>query len=95
MWEKAGGKTRFAEMKVKREESKSRAKVKREFATEAEAKRDKEKAVAARVCPGDTACHCCVETRLFIETELHRRVRASLPCDAAACANMCCRVYVF
>ena len=74
MWEKAGGKTRFAEMKVKREESKSRAKVKREFATEAEAKRDKEKAVAARVCPGDTACHCCVETRLFIETELHRRL---------------------
>ena len=58
MWEKAGGKTRFAEMKVKREEAKSRAKTKREIATAAEAKRDKEKAVAAQVRTGKTAWYC-------------------------------------
>jgi hypothetical protein len=47
MWEKAGGKKRLAEMKVKREEAKTRAKIKREIATEAEKKRDKEKAIAS------------------------------------------------
>lgn len=96
MWEKAGGKTRFKEMKVKREEAKSRAKNKREIARAAEAKRDKEKAVAAQVSTSDFLPPITEWTALAAhETSIITTLRYLLPapCKGKRIGFVGCRVY--